>query len=119
MQEESDGLNAKCSMCILTLQDGYRFWPNSATIVFTFLVTMTTLVQVFNRLSSKLCFIVVLVWYLTGLASNYDIGAKTKVSAAKAFTWKEWWKPAVIYQIYPRSYLDSNGDGVGDLQGRT
>ncbi len=29
----------------------------------------------------------------------------------------EWWRGAVIYQIYPRSYQDSNGDGVGDLAG--
>ncbi|WP_290478771.1 MULTISPECIES: alpha-amylase family glycosyl hydrolase [unclassified Hyphomonas] len=30
-----------------------------------------------------------------------------------------WWKGAVIYQIYPRSYQDTNGDGVGDLNGIT
>ena len=29
----------------------------------------------------------------------------------------EWWKNAVIYQIYPKSFQDSNGDGIGDLQG--
>ena len=28
-----------------------------------------------------------------------------------------WWKSAVIYQIYPRSFADTNGDGVGDLRG--
>lgn len=29
----------------------------------------------------------------------------------------EWWKKAVVYQIYPRSFYDTNGDGIGDLQG--
>ena len=29
----------------------------------------------------------------------------------------KWWKNAVIYQIYPRSFQDSNGDGIGDLKG--
>ena len=30
---------------------------------------------------------------------------------------KDWFKKLVIYQIYPRSFQDSNGDGIGDLQG--
>lgn len=32
---------------------------------------------------------------------------------------QEWWRSAVIYQIYPRSFADANGDGVGDLRGVT
>ncbi|HEV3227300.1 MAG TPA: alpha-amylase family glycosyl hydrolase [Acidimicrobiales bacterium] len=30
---------------------------------------------------------------------------------------RPWWKDAVVYQIYPRSFADSNGDGIGDLEG--
>ena len=30
---------------------------------------------------------------------------------------RKWWKEGVVYQIYPRSFYDSNGDGIGDLKG--
>ena len=32
---------------------------------------------------------------------------------------RNWWKEQIIYQIYPRSFYDSNGDGIGDLKGTT
>jgi alpha-glucosidase len=31
----------------------------------------------------------------------------------------KWWQKAVFYQIYPRSFADSNGDGISDFQGMT
>lgn len=37
--------------------------------------------------------------------------------AAQNVPSREWWKEAVVYQIYPASFLDSNGDGLGDLRG--
>ncbi|WP_443093369.1 alpha-amylase family glycosyl hydrolase, partial [Glutamicibacter nicotianae] len=31
----------------------------------------------------------------------------------------DWWRQAAVYQIYPRSFADANGDGIGDLKGVT
>ncbi|HEU4812902.1 MAG TPA: alpha-glucosidase family protein [Xanthomonadaceae bacterium] len=44
-------------------------------------------------------------------------GDNAGISVAAADTTTQWWRGAVIYQIYPRSFLDTNGDGVGDLPG--
>ena len=46
--------------------------------------------------------------------------AQTHTASANASkTDNDWWKDAVVYEIYPRSFQDSNGDGIGDLNGIT
>jgi alpha-glucosidase len=44
---------------------------------------------------------------------------KTQVGAQTAASELDWWKNAVIYEVYPRSFQDTNGDGIGDLNGIT
>ena len=50
----------------------------------------------------------------------YDLPADRAPGLVTSFeTDRDWWRGAVIYQIYPRSYQDTNADGIGDLRGIT
>jgi alpha-glucosidase len=50
------------------------------------------------------------------LAATPSIAGQSAPAGSSA---QDWWKNAVIYEIYPRSFQDSNGDGIGDLNGIT
>ena len=56
------------------------------------------------------------------VAAGLILGTTATVAAGqtpKSASEKDWWKNAVIYEIYPRSFQDSNGDGIGALNGIT
>jgi alpha-glucosidase len=55
-----------------------------------------------------------LVGLVVAALAAYNVTAASSTPAATA---AKWWQNAVIYEIYPRSFQDSNGDGVGDLNG--
>lgn len=57
-----------------------------------------------------------ILWFSLVVFIALSCKSKTE-KQADAQTDRKWWKEAVVYQIYPRSFKDSDGDGIGDLKG--
>ncbi len=106
---EDCGEHSVCSTFVLTMNSA---WLQSAFVVrvhMTFFFRRSALVGcVFAAASCVL-----------SSPSQSSVPGATSTVLAKPSTDTTWWKHAVIYEIYPRSYQDSNGDGVGDLNGIT
>ncbi len=68
---------------------------------------------------AALCALPILFWTGGMTAQTATLPQPKTIPASEQTTEQDWWQNAVIYEIYPRSFQDSNNDGIGDLNGIT